>query len=141
MPLPFLALAFGGALLMGTVIGLPVRGTIDGRSGLEQPDPGIVIAAPSVAAVVAELRPYIDTHQAQADPLVPAGYGLQAKRSHVAGVLVHGVRYYYRVAHSMNHDPKSRGANEEFVTLTVLDPGTPWEVEIYRARSAAEQGR
>ena len=90
--------------------------------------------ASAVARVVSVLRPYIDTWRPDEDPLVPVGSEVQVKRSNMSGIEVDGVRYYYRLMHSFNYDPKSRGGAGEYVPLTVLDAGTPWEVEIYRSR-------
>ena len=97
----------------------------------------VVLAAPQPAAapttqIVATVQSAADRWQPESDPLVQTAAGVEAKTSNVQGVDVDGSRYYYRMVHGASFDPKSRGELGRFETVTTLDAGTPFELEIYR---------
>ncbi|MCX6023185.1 MAG: hypothetical protein NTZ05_15950 [Chloroflexi bacterium] len=97
----------------------------------------VVFAAPQPAAtptaqIVATVQTAADRWEPERDPLVQTATGAQAKTSNVHGIEVDGERYYYRMIHDASFDPKSRGEAGRFETVTTLDAGTPFELEIYR---------
>ncbi|MBI2911316.1 MAG: hypothetical protein HYY05_04180 [Chloroflexi bacterium] len=70
----------------------------------------------------------------ESDPLVTVAGGLQVKASNYYGVEIEGTRYYYRPLHHVSQDPVTRGAASDYDVVARLNPGTTWEVEIYRLR-------
>jgi len=88
-----------------------------------------------VALVQLEVLSYTDSWNPEKDPLVAVQGDSMAKRSNVEGVVVDGVRYYYRMPNGPSFDPVSLGKAKDFKVLSVMDTGTPWEVVIYHLAS------
>lgn len=70
----------------------------------------------------------------ESDPLVTVEGGAPVKSSNYDGVEIEGTRYYYRPLHHLSRDPVARGAARDYAVVARLNPGTAWEVEIYRLR-------
>ena len=126
LPLHGLVLA---AMISGTIIGIAphfLQMRLDSRSqAASQPTPDLERLRTAVTEHVSQWQPLTD-------PLVTLEDGRQAKSSHVNGIEVDGVRYFYRLAHGPNADPVSLGRIAGYEVVTVLEQGTQWETEVYR---------
>lgn len=90
--------------------------------------------APSQAVIDSVLR-YANEWQKDKDPLITIPDGAEIKSSNLYGVEIEGMRYYYRLSNSASFDPLSQGDDPaKYEVITVIDPDTPWEVQIYRPR-------
>ncbi|GEM_PF-2082248 len=89
-------------------------------------------AAASVAEVQNKVVSFANSWDPELDPLVEVREGVVAKQSSVNGVKVGSDRYYYRMPYTVNYDPVSRGIAKDYKVVSVVDPGTPLEIIIYR---------
>ncbi len=88
--------------------------------------------APDLTRIEASALDHVSQWQPLEDPLVTLPDGRQAKSSHVNGIEVDGVRYYYRIRYAPNADPATLGEVTRYQVVSVLEKGTQWETEIYR---------
>ena len=121
-----MALAAALAAML-TLVGLVASG--NPLSLLIEPSLG-----PSLSEITAKVRTYASEWQPLLDPLITLDNGIQVKSSSMRGVEIDGVTYYYRLLHSFSYDPLSRGDVTEVVPVATLDPGTDWEVQVYRLK-------
>lgn len=89
-------------------------------------------AEPSEARVASVVRQHAAQWQPLADPLVTVAEGVQVKSSNVYGIEVDRVRYYYHFTNTFSYDPIARGEAGNYSLVTVIEPGSPFEVEVYR---------
>ncbi len=87
---------------------------------------------PAVETVITRIKSHVLESHPITDPLVTARDNLRVKVSNRDGVRIDGARYYYRLTQRTSFDPVSRGEARDPVVVTVLYPGTSWEVVIYR---------
>lgn len=87
---------------------------------------------PSLERVTSVVRQHAGEWQPLTDPLVTVAEGVQVKSSNVYGVEIDNVRYYYHFTHGFSFDPVARGDVEKYSVVTVLNPGGPFETEVYR---------
>lgn len=89
---------------------------------------------PAPAQVSNVIIDYLNRWQPALDPLLTLSNGVQVKTSNYYGVEIEGVRYYYRLLNTYSADPLTRGDAKDYLSVAVLDPGTQWEVEVYRLK-------
>ena len=63
--------------------------------------------------------------------MITVNDGVQVKESNAYGIKVSEVRYYYRFTNGFSWDPVGRGEAQSYEIIDTVDPGTPWEVQIY----------
>ena len=85
-----------------------------------------------MALIQLQILFFADSWNPEKDTLVAVEGDSMAKRSNVEGVVVDGVRYYYRMPNGPSFDPVSLRKAKHFRVVSVMDAGTPWEVVIYR---------
>ncbi len=113
-------LCLGAMLLLEASL---VAGSLSFVPPYQEPSPDRV--ASIVQQHAAEWQPVVD-------PLVTVAGGVQVKSSNVYGVQIDNVRYYYRFTKTFSYDPVSRGETDTYRLVTVIEPGSPFEAEIYR---------
>lgn len=92
------------------------------------------VSGPIQESVTDAVRRRITEWRPESDPLITLEGGMQVKSSNYSGLEIEGTRYYYRPLHHVSHDPVTRGVARDYVVVARLNPGTAWEVEIYRLR-------
>ncbi len=85
----------------------------------------------SAGYVGSVVRQHAGQWEPAADPLVSVG-DVQVKSSNVYGVDIDNVRYYYHFTQTFSYDPLGRGEEHPYRLVMVLDPGGPFEAEVYR---------
>lgn len=86
----------------------------------------------NVAEVRSKVASFANSWSPERDTLVSVGNGVAVKESSVNGIIIGSTRYYYKTPSDGGYDPVSRGAAKDYKVVSVLDPGTPWELIIYR---------
>ena len=87
---------------------------------------------PSPAQVAGLVRQHAAEWNPARDPLITVAGGVQVKSSNVHGVEIGNVRYYYHFTRTFSFDPLARGEVQDYAVVAVLDPGGPFEAEVYR---------
>lgn len=121
---PSLGLALAGGLALFTALAV-------GRNFVQPASPAV---RPSEERIVAVVNQYLNEWQPLKDPLVTLENGAQAKSSNVKGVEIDGLTYYYRLVNAPSFDPMSLGVAGNYEVVAMMDPGTHWEVQVYRRR-------
>ena len=84
------------------------------------------------ASIQTRVLSFAETWQPDVDPLVEVRNHTMAKRSNANGVIMDGTRYYYMMPNAPSYDPITLGVAKEYEVISVVNPGTHWEVVIYR---------
>ena len=90
-------------------------------------------SAPTREQVEAAVRSHLYEWIPLMDPLMTLENGAQIKSSNVKGIEIAGQRYFYRPRYGFSADPITRGRASDYQLVLLMDPGTQYETEVYRA--------